>query len=299
VNQSAPLDIRVNRVKANPEQVKAALEAEGIEVLPIEGLPEAFRLPGKPVVAKLEAFQQGWFEVQDAGSQWVAALTAPRRGDLVIDFCAGAGGKTFALGSAMRNTGRLVALDTSDIRLSRLKPRLARSGLSNVYGMAIDKEEDSRLDRYLGKADRVLVDAPCSGLGTLRRNPDLKWRQQPKDVEELSAKQLGILKAAAKLVKPDGRLIYATCSVLPEENEAVLEEFLRLHPEFRVRHWTEILPPALRPPTLTSKPDQPYLRLWPQRDSCDGFFAVALQKAIELKHVDTALHESQADDSTE
>ena len=278
VNRPAPLDIRVNRLKSTVEDVQKVLDAEGIRWEPVSGLPDALRLPEKPMVAKLEAFSQGWFEVQDAGSQWIAAMAAPRRGDLVIDFCAGAGGKTFAMGSSMRNTGRLLCLDTSDLRLSRLKPRLARSGLSNVYGMHIDHEDDARLDRYLVKADRVLVDAPCSGLGTLRRNPDLKWRQQPKDVAELSVKQLNILNAAAKLVKPDGRLIYATCSVLPEENEQVVEQFLAAHPEFRARHWTEILPPAGRPSTVQSRPDEPWLRLWPQRDECDGFFVMVMQK---------------------
>jgi 16S rRNA (cytosine967-C5)-methyltransferase len=278
VNVAAPLDIRINRQKASPEQVLQALQAEQIEAQPIAGLPDGLRLPSKPVVAKLDIFRQGLFEVQDAGSQWIAALTAPRRGDLLIDFCAGAGGKTFALGAAMRNSGRIVSLDVSDVRLTRLKPRLVRSGLSNVYPMLIASETDARLDRYVGKADRVLVDAPCSGMGTLRRNPDLKWRQQPLDVAELAVKQLAILSAAARLVKPDGRLVYATCSVLPEENEDIIAQFLDAHPAFRARHWTEILPPEARPPHVDAKPDQPFLRLWPQRDGCDGFFAIALQK---------------------
>ena len=144
--------------------------------------------------------------------------------------------------------------------------------------MNIANEDDARLDRYLGKADRVLVDAPCSGLGTLRRNPDLKWRQHPKDVQELSVKQLNILTAAAKLVKPDGRLMYATCRVLPEENEDIITPILEAHPEFRARHWTEVLAPANRPTTVTSRPDEPFLRLWPQRDECDGFFVTVMQK---------------------
>jgi 16S rRNA (cytosine967-C5)-methyltransferase len=144
---------------------------------------------------------------------------------MVVDFCAGAGGKTLALGAAMRNTGRLYAFDVSGHRLDALKPRLARSGLSNVHPAQIAHERDDRIKRLAGKIDRVLVDAPCSGLGTLRRNPDLKWRQSPKALEELQAKQSAILASAARLLKPGGRLVYATCSLLPQENEKVAEAF--------------------------------------------------------------------------
>ena len=278
VLEAAPLDLRVNRIKANVTQVTDALTAAGIEFSPIEGLPDGIRLKTKPALGRMEVFQQGAIEVQDAGSQWVAALAAPRRGDLVIDFCAGAGGKTLALGALMRNTGRLIAMDTSEGRLSRLKPRLVRSGLSNVYPLAVDSERDARLDRYHAKADRVLVDAPCSGMGTLRRNPDLKWRQTEHDLAELCVKQRSILQAASTLVKPDGRLSYATCSVLREENEAVIEEFIAANPDFRLRHWTEVLPPNQRPTSVKSDPNVPWLRLWPHRDACDGFFVAVMQK---------------------
>jgi 16S rRNA (cytosine967-C5)-methyltransferase len=157
--------------------------------------------------------------VQDEGSQLLALLLEAGRGEMVVDFCAGAGGKTLAIGAAMRSTGRLYAFDTSAHRLDALKPRLARSKLSNVHPAAIAHERDDRVKRLAGKIDRVLVDAPCSGLGTLRRNPDLKWRQSPKAVEEMTAKQAAILQSAARLLKPGGRLVYATCSVLPQENE--------------------------------------------------------------------------------
>ena len=152
--------------------------------------------------------------MQDEGSQLLALLTDAKRGEMVVDFCAGAGGKTLALGAAMRNTGRLYAFDTSGHRLDALKPRLARSGLSNVHPVQIAHERDERIKRLAGKIDRVLVDAPCSGLGTLRRNPDLKWRQSPQAVAELQAKQAAILASAARLLKPGGRLVYATCSLL-------------------------------------------------------------------------------------
>ena len=168
-------------------------------------------------------------EVQDEGSQLLAALVDAKRGEMVVDFCAGAGGKTLALGAAMRNTGRLYAFDVSGHRLESLKPRLARSGLSNVHPAQIAHERDDRIKRLAGKIDRVLVDAPCSGLGTLRRNPDLKWRQSPKSLEELQAKQSAILAGAARLLKPGGRLVYATCSLLPQENERVAEALSLIH----------------------------------------------------------------------
>lgn len=278
VLEPAPLDLRVNRIKATVQQVSDALQTAGIEHAPVPGLPDALRLQTKPALSQLDAFRDGGIEVQDAGSQWIAAMTAPRRGDLVVDFCAGAGGKTLAVGSLMRNTGRLLAVDTSQARLSRLKPRLQRSGLSNVYPLAIDSEHDVRLDRYRRKADRVLVDAPCSGMGTLRRNPDLKWRQTAADLAELVVKQASIIAAASELVRPDGRLIYATCSVLREENEDIIQGFLETHPDFRLRHWNEILAPDNRPPHLQANPDKPWLRLWPHQDGCDGFFVAVLQR---------------------
>src|SRR4029077_10460991 len=165
---------------------------------------------------------EGMLEVQDEGSQLVGYLVAPRRGEVVADFCAGAGGKTLLLGALMRSQGRLYAFDISTRRLANLKPRLARSGLSNVHPVRIDDERDRHVKRLAGKIDRVLVDAPCTGFGTLRRNPDLKWRQHEASVAELALKQTTILAAAATLVKPGGRLVYGTCSVLPDENEAVV-----------------------------------------------------------------------------
>ena len=168
---------------------------------------------------------RGDVEVQDEGSQLLALLTGAKRGEMVVDFCAGAGGKTLALGAAMRNTGRLYAFDISGHRLAALKPRLARSGLSNVYPVQIAHERDERIKRLAGKIDRVLVDAPCSGLGTLRRNPDLKWRQTPQAIAELRVKQAAILASAARLLKPGGRLVYATCSLLRGENEAIAAAF--------------------------------------------------------------------------
>jgi 16S rRNA (cytosine967-C5)-methyltransferase len=212
--------------------------------------------------------------VQDEGSQLLALLVDAHRGEMVVDFCAGAGGKTLALGAAMRSTGRLYAFDVSGHRLEALKPRLARSGLSNVHPAAIAHERDDRIKRLAGKIDRVLVDAPCSGLGTLRRNPDLKWRQSEKAVSELQAKQTAILQSAARMVKSGGRLVYATCSVLPLENEDIAQAFSQAHPDFVPLNVAEELARLKVDGAagLCSGEGQ-FLRLWPHRHGTDGFFA--------------------------
>ncbi|MEY2633739.1 MAG: hypothetical protein RIR00_2393, partial [Pseudomonadota bacterium] len=218
LQQPAPLDLRVNLLKADRDAVLAQLGEDDIAATPGQWAPTAIRLAEKPALSRHPLFIDGSIEVQDEGSQLLACLVAPKRGEMVADFCAGAGGKTLALGALMRNTGRLYAFDVSDKRLANLKPRLARSGLSNVHPIRIEHERDARIKRLAGKMDRVLVDAPCSGLGTLRRNPDLKWRQNETGIAEMVAKQRAILDSAARLVRPGGRLVYATCSLLAEEN---------------------------------------------------------------------------------
>ena len=209
-------------------------------------------------------------------------LLDAKRGEMVVDFCAGAGGKTLAIGAAMRSTGRLYAFDTSAHRLDSFKSRQARSGLSNVHPAVISHERDDRVKRLSGKIDRVLVDAPCTGLGTLRRNPDLKWRQSPEGVQEMVVKQTSILDSAARLLKSGGRLVYATCSVLPQENEAIAEAFTELHKEFSVLNVGEILS-ELKVDGAASlcsggEEGQRFLRLWPHRHQTDGFFAAVWQK---------------------
>ena len=215
--------------------------------------------------------------MQDEGSQLLALLTEARRGEMVVDFCAGAGGKTLALGAMMRNTGRLYAFDVSAHRLAALKPRLARSGLSNVYPAGITHERDDRVKRLAGKIDRVLVDAPCSGLGTLRRNPDLKWRQSEKSVAELTAKQASILDSAARLVKSGGQLVYATCSVLEAENEAIVRAFTEAHPDFEMLDAAEVLT-RQKVEQAASLCHDGMLRLWPHRHGTDGFFAAVWRR---------------------
>jgi 16S rRNA (cytosine967-C5)-methyltransferase len=241
LNSPAPLDLRVNTIKADRDDVLAALERDGLPATAMPYSPLGLRLQGKPALQKHPRFLDGSFEVQDEGSQLLGQLLAPRRGEMVCDFCAGAGGKTLLLGAMMHSTGRLYAFDVSEKRLAKLKPRLARSGLSNVQGLLIAHERDTKVKRLAGKFDRVLVDAPCSGLGTLRRNPDLKWRQTPESVAELTAKQAAILAAAASLVKTGGRLVYATCSLLTEENEDHRRGLPGRHGDFRLLPVGELL----------------------------------------------------------
>jgi len=282
LSQSAPLDLRVNVFKEKRAAAQAELAKAAIKTQVTPYSPWGLRAVGKPQLSKLPAFVRGAIEVQDEGSQLLALLVDAKRGEMVVDFCAGAGGKTLALGASMRSTGRLYAFDVSAHRLDALKPRLARSGLSNVHPAAIAHERDDRVKRLAGKIDRVLVDAPCSGLGTLRRNPDLKWRQGPKAIEELVAKQTAILESSARLLKPGGRLVYATCSVLPQENEDIAEAFSAAHPEFLPLEAAELLD-QLKVPEAAGlcsggEAGTRYLRLWPHRHQTDGFFAAVWQR---------------------
>lgn len=269
----APLDLRVNLARTDRDAVLGALAASGIEAAPTPYSPAGIRLAGKPAINRHPLFEQGLVEVQDEGSQLLAYLLAPRRGEMVADFCAGAGGKTLALAMMMRGAGRLYAMDVSAKRLQALAPRAARAGISNVHPLVLAGESDVRAKRLAGKLDRVLVDAPCSGFGTLRRNPDLKWRHDEAAVVELAEKQLSILRAAARLVKPGGRLVYATCSILRAENEMVVERFADMHPEFTSLSCGELLA-AQR----ISLPAGERLRLWPHLHGTDGFFAAALER---------------------
>jgi len=274
----APLDLRVNALKSKRETVQAELAAAGIDARPTPYSPTGLRIDGKPALQKLALYTEGHVEVQDEGSQLLALLTGARRGEMVVDFCAGAGGKTLALGAMMRNTGRLYAFDVSGHRLENLKPRLARSGLSNVYPSQIAHERDERVKRLTGKIDRVLVDAPCSGLGTLRRNPDLKWRQSPQAVAELREKQLAILHSAARLLKPGGRLVYATCSLLPAENEDVAAAFAEQHADFEPVSALDILKQNGVTDAEALVTPLGHLRLWPHRHATDGFYAAVWER---------------------
>lgn len=273
LNRAAPLDLRVNALKAKRDEVIAELAKAPIVCETTPYAPFGLRLHKKPALQNLPLFKDGSIEVQDEGSQLLAQIVGAKRGEMVADFCAGAGGKTLALGAMMRNTGRLYAFDVSEKRLAKLKPRLARSGLSNVHPVVIAHENDAKIKRLAAKIDRVLVDAPCSGLGTLRRNPDMKWRQTPESVVELNAKQAAILSSAARLVKPGGRLVYATCSLLDEENDAIAAQFLATHTDFALVPMRDVL--AEQKVTLEMGD---YLKLYPHIHQTDGFFAAVFER---------------------
>jgi 16S rRNA (cytosine967-C5)-methyltransferase len=273
LNSPAPLDLRVNSLLADRDEVLAVLHKDGIAAQPTPFSPFGIRLSEHPAINRHPLFLGGKIEVQEEASQLATLLVAPRATEMVVDFCAGAGGKTLFLGALMRSRGRLYAFDVSQRRLSELSPRLKRSGLSNVHAQVISPGSDTRLKRLAGKIDRVLVDAPCTGLGTLRRNPDLKWRQSPQSVSELVRKQAAILETASHLVKIGGRLVYATCSILPEENDAIVEAFLAAHPEFSLLDCSEIL--AARGIALDTGR---MLRLFPHIYGTDGFFAAVLER---------------------
>ena len=277
LGRPAPLDLRVNLLASKREAARAALAAEGVESEPTPYSPWGLRVRGHPSLAAVGPYARGAVEVQDEGSQLLALLVDAHRGEMVADFCAGAGGKTLALGASMRNTGRLYAFDVAGARLAALESRLARSGLSNVYTVQLAHERDERLDRLCGKMDRVLVDAPCSGLGTLRRNPDLKWRQTPEAIAGLRAGQRDILAAAARLVKPGGRLVYSTCSLLTEENEAVADAFEAAARDFEPQDAGELLRRSGVGEAAELVSDG-RLRLRPHRHATDGFFAAAWRR---------------------
>jgi 16S rRNA (cytosine967-C5)-methyltransferase len=273
LNVPAPLDLRVNTMKANREDVIAELAQAPIAADATPYAPLGLRVHKKPQLQNLPLFKSGAIEVQDEGSQVLAQILGAKRGEMVVDFCAGAGGKTLALGALMRNTGRLYAFDVSEKRLAKLKPRLARSGLSNVHPVQIAHERDAKIKRLAGKIDRVLVDAPCSGMGTLRRNPDVKWRQQESAIAEMHDKQVAILDGAARLVKGGGRLVYATCSFLNEENDDVATQFLAKHPDFELVPMSKVL--AEQKIALEMGD---YLKLLPHKHQTDGFFAAVFER---------------------
>ncbi len=278
LNTPAPLDLRVNTLKSDREKVIAELATAPIAAEPTPYSPTGLRVLKKPALQNLPLFKEGAIEVQDEGSQVLAQLLGARRGEMVVDFCAGAGGKTLAIGAIMRNTGRLYAFDVSEKRLAKLKPRMARSGLSNVHPVVIAHERDAKVKRLAGKIDRVLVDAPCSGMGTLRRNPDVKWRQQPDGIAEMTEKQASILDGASRLVKFGGRLVYATCSLLNEENDAIVEGFLATHPDFELIPMHKVLAEQRIELEMGDT-----LKMLPHKHGTDGFFAAVFERKAAAK----------------
>jgi len=272
LNEPATLDLRVNTLKSTREEAAACLADAGYPVEPTPFSPVGLRRHERAPLFKTRCFMDGLIEVQDEGSQLLSLLLEPRRNEMVADFCAGAGGKTLHLGALMANSGSLYAFDVAPRRLDRLKPRCRRAGLHNVRTIAIQHERDSRIQRLTGKFDRVLVDAPCSGTGTLRRSPDIKWRSI--DLDRLASAQASILEAASWLLKPGGRLVYATCSLLREENEDIVAAFLSAHADFTVQPVNELLARRQIPLIM----DGDWLRLLPHRHQTDGFFAAVLTR---------------------
>lgn len=274
LNGPAPTDLRVNLLKADREEARRALAAEGVAAKPTPLSPVGLRLRERAPLGKLATFEQGVVEVQDESSQLAALLTDARPGMRVVDFCAGAGGKTLALAAGMANRGKLVACEVSQRRLDRAARRLRRAGVNNVERRALTGERDKWVKRHAGSFDRVFVDVPCLGTGTWRRNPDAKWRMTQEDLAELVERQQQILRSAARLVRPGGRLVYATCSVLYEEDEAQAEAFLAAESDFALlpvaRAWSETIGGA-------SNGEQ-YLRLTPARHGTDGFFVAIFER---------------------
>lgn len=274
-NGRAPLTVRVNLLRGSRDALQARLREEGVESTPTTLSPHGLILHTRVNAYGLQAFRDGLMELQDEGSQLIAEVTAPPPGGVVVDACAGAGGKTLALAALLGNRGRIVAIDVDGHKLTELQRRARRAGLSNVATICAPVQEVSP-DRLPRGADRVLVDAPCSGLGVLRRNPEARWRLSPADVAEIGARQRQILSSAAALVAPHGRLIYATCTILRRENDGVVAEFLERHPDFSEVPVKEILGGA----RAAAIGDGQRLRLLPLReDGPDGFFAAVLRRA--------------------
>ena len=268
LGETAPLDLRVNALKSSREDAIAALAAERLQARPTPYSPWGLRLASRQSVTASASFQSGLVEIQDEGSQLIALLVGAAPGMRVADYCAGAGGKTLAIAMTMENKGHIVACDVSAPRLDGAIKRLRRAGVHNAERHLLESG-DKWLKRQAQKFDRVLVDAPCTGTGTWRRNPDARLRLKETDLSEIMPKQAMILDQAQRLVKPGGRLIYATCSLLDEENEAQVQAFLTRHPEFRHIASAEPLPSALQGPAL---------RLTPGKHGTDGFFAAILER---------------------
>lgn len=275
LNEEAPVDLRVNTLQCGDRgDLMLELDRSGFYGIPTPHSPLGIRLKKRLPIFTVEAFKKGWFEMQDEGSQIVAALCNAKPSEKVIDFCAGAGGKTLALAAQMQNKGRLLAWDVSETRLSQIKKRLIRAGVDNVLLHVLKSESDPLLKRHIGTADCVLVDAPCSGSGTWRRNPDLKWRFTQSELEQITTLQASILHNASRLVAPGGRLVYATCSLFSQENQDQIKAFLVEHPDF------EVEPPAELWNNVSSSQEDlgSYVRLTPHSHGTDGFFAAILKR---------------------
>jgi len=242
LNKQAKVVLRVNQIKISRNDLKKRLAEENIETEYIKGYPDALVLTERKNVFLTEAFKQGLFEVQDASSQLVAPFLEVEPGQKVIDTCAGAGGKSLHLAALMENRGQIIAMDIYGHKLTELKKRARRDGVHNIENRVIDGTKT--IKKLKGKADRVLIDAPCSGIGVLKRNPDSKWKLEPDFLDRIRKTQASILDQYASMVKPGGKLVYATCSILPSENEQQVKGFLKKHPEFAFVKENKVSPSA-------------------------------------------------------
>lgn len=274
--RGAPLDLRVNGLRLTLDQARASLAKDGVEGTPTRFSPWGLRLAQKTFLSNTKAFREGFVDIQDEGSQMIALVCAPQPGQQVLDYCAGAGGKTLALAGAMGNKGRIVAMDLEAGRLEKARPRFRRAGVHDIIEVRPLSDERHRkwLRRQKETFDVCLVDAPCGGSGTWRRNPDMRWRRFGPDLSALLTTQAEILDRVAGTVKPGGRLVYATCSLLRAENEEQIAAFLARHPEYRMMPLAQAWPCSDRPVPC----DGDFLRLSPARHDTDGFFAAVLEK---------------------
>ena len=267
LNEEAPVDLRVNTLKSTRDQVMAVLREEGLDPEPTPFAGTGVRLRKRAALSATQAFREGWFELQDEGSQLVTELVRAKASDKVIDYCAGAGGKTLSIAAAMQNQGHILAWDTKPARLKQMLPRLARAGVKNVQSHVLKPKRDPFAERHKDTADWVLVDVPCSGTGTWRRSPDLKWRTALRDLKQAIDSQRQIMGRAASCVKPGGRLVYVTCSILKQENEQQVAQFLGKNPKF-----------SLEPIANSLGGEGPHLQLYPHLHQTDGFFGAVLRR---------------------
>lgn len=274
MNSRATTDIRVNTLKTDVSTLQKELLQKDVEMEKTALSPLCLRMADRKSLFHLDLFHQGKFELQDEGSQMIAQAAGVKEGMKVVDFCAGAGGKTLALAAAMKNKGTLYACDVHERRLGELPKRARRAGVHNIQTKVLSSESDKWVKRQVGKMDVVLLDAPCTGTGTWRRSPDAKWRLSVQDVQELVALQADILNSACRMVKVGGRLVYATCSLLSVENEKQVESFLSTHPDFKLvpqQDWCEGV-------DFPTGDVLGMTRLSPLMNQTDGFFMAVMEK---------------------
>ena len=276
-NKSATTDIRVNTLKSSVPPVDQAFADVGYVAHKTDLSPWAIRFEKRVSLFGLPSFKQGWFEIQDEGSQLLALLTGVKAGQKVVDFCAGAGGKTLAMSAMMENKGTIYACDVHTKRLDQLAKRTKRAGVHNVRSHVLSSENDKWVKKHAGYADCVLLDAPCTGTGTWRRSPDSRWNLTQENLDSLTALQQSILQSAKRLVKPGGRLFYATCSFLEEENEQQVRAFLETNPDFHIEPFE--VPEVMARFPNRFKNNGHEIRTFPAMTGTDGFYVASLKRA--------------------